>query len=147
MTEHKHPRVGTGVLVLNNKNQILLGHRHPDPAKADSELNGQDTWTMPGGKLDWQETPRTGVLRELKEETSLVGKNLKLISVTNDAVAEHHFITIGFLCQEFVGEPQVMEPDEITEWRWFALNKLPEKIFFPSRKLLKNYLEKTLYSE
>ena len=135
------------MLILNDKNQILLGHRHNNPTKTDNKLNGQDTWTMPGGKLDWQETPLVGALRELKEETSLIGKNLKLISVTNDAVTEHHFITIGFLCKKFIGTPQIMEPDKITEWQWFDLNKLPKKIFFSSQKILNNYLNKKLYTE
>jgi 8-oxo-dGTP diphosphatase len=147
METHKFPRVGTGVLILNDKNQVLLGLRHEDKDKADSELHGEGTWTMPGGKLDWQETPRSGAIREMKEETGLSGKNLELISVTNDAVVDHHFITIGFKCTEFEGEAQVLEPDEITEWKWYDLDSLPDKIFFPSKKLLDNYLAKRLYSD
>jgi 8-oxo-dGTP pyrophosphatase MutT (NUDIX family) len=38
-----------------------------------------------------------------------------------------------------------MEPNEITEWRWFDLNDLPEKVFFPSAKILKNYLDNVYY--
>ena len=38
--------VGFGVLLLRH-NQILLGKRHYDPKKADSELHGEGTWTMP----------------------------------------------------------------------------------------------------
>ena len=147
MVEHKHPRVGTGVMIMNDKQQILLGRRHEKPNKADSELHGEGTWTMPGGKLDWQETPLAGATREMEEETSLKGKNLKLISVTNDAVADSHFITLGFLCNEFEGKAQIMEPDEITEWQWFALDNLPEKVFPPSQKLLDNYLNKRYYSD
>jgi len=42
-------------------------------------------------------------------------------------------------CDNFEGEPRVMEPDEITEWRWFGLNEIPENIFSPSKKVLENY--------
>jgi 8-oxo-dGTP diphosphatase len=38
------------------------------------------------------------------------------------------------------GEAQVMEPDEITQWQWFALDTLPSPLFFPSEKVIKNYL-------
>jgi hypothetical protein len=38
-----------------------------------------------------------------------------------------------------------MEPDEIVEWKWFALDNLPDKIFFPSEKILKNYLDGKFY--
>ena len=65
--------------------------------------------------------------------------------MTNDIVEDAHFVTIGFLCQDFEGEPQVREPDEITEWRWFPLNELPTPIFFPSEKALKNYLAQEIY--
>ena len=38
-----------------------------------------------------------------------------------------------------------MEPDEITEWKWFSLDNLPSPMFFPSQKILDNYLSKTIY--
>jgi 8-oxo-dGTP diphosphatase len=60
-------------------------------------------------------------------------------------VEDTHFITIGFLYENPEEEPKVMEPDEITEWKWFALDNLPAPIFFPSAKVLKNYLVKKIY--
>ena len=39
----------------------------------------------------------------------------------------------------------VMEPDEITEWRWFELDKLPKPTFFPSRRIISNYKHKRIY--
>ncbi|MFA5358451.1 MAG: NUDIX domain-containing protein [Patescibacteria group bacterium] len=136
--------VGVGVMVLRDS-RILLGKRHADPAKADSELHGESSWTMPGGKMDFGETPETTATRELKEETSLEATGLKVICVSNDKVTDAHFVTIGLLCEDFTGEVQIMEPDEITEWRWFDLNGLPEPIFFPSARVLRNYLDKTFY--
>ncbi len=38
-----------------------------------------------------------------------------------------------------------MEPDEITDWQWFLLDKLPEKIFPPSQKVIDHYLQKKIY--
>lgn len=40
--------VGVGVMILH-EDRILLGLRHSDSTKADSELHGEGTWTMPGG--------------------------------------------------------------------------------------------------
>lgn len=60
-----------------------------------------------------------------------------------------HFITIGLLSVheegDFEGLVKVMEPDEITEWKWFELDNLPEKIYFPSAKVLENYKQKKFY--
>jgi 8-oxo-dGTP diphosphatase len=138
--------VGFGVMIFKD-NKVLLGRRHEDPNKADSELHGEGTWTMPGGKMDFGESFEDSAFRETHEETSLkLNKDkLKLISLTNDRVPDAHFVTIGFLTDEFEGEPQVMEPDEITEWKWFSLDNLPENMFFPSKKIVKNYLANAFY--
>ncbi len=72
-------------------------------------------------------------------------RDLKLISVSDEILEDVHFITIGFLCEDFEGEPEVMEPDEITEWKWFNLDKLPSPMYFPSEKIIKNYLVQKIY--
>ncbi len=141
MEEAKRPGVGFGVMILKN-NKVLLGKRHADPAKADSKLHGEGTWTMPGGKLNFKETLEDGVCREALEETGMkiAKEKLETISVTNNIVEDAHFVTIGFLYKNAEGEPKVTEPDEITEWRWFDLKNLPSPIFFPSKQILDKYM-------
>lgn len=140
----KTVRVGVGVMLLKN-NKILLGKRNQDPEKADSDLHGEGTWTLPGGKIEFEEKIEDCVKREAFEETGIKLNEIKLISVSNDIAFGNHFVTIGFLCEDFEGEPKVLEPDEITEWRWFSFNDLPKIMFFPSRKLIDNYLNKKIY--
>ena len=137
--------VGVGVMIFKD-NKILLGRRLSDPDKADSELHGEGTWTLPGGKLHFQEGLKEAGKREVAEETGIRVKDLKeLISVSNDRVPDKHFVTIGFLCADYEGEPKVMEPDEIVEWQWFDLNNLPNPLFPPSAKIINNYLAKKIY--
>jgi len=100
---------------------------------------------MPGGKLKFGESFEEGALREVMEETGIKLNKTKLICVCNDIVDTAHFVTMGLLSEDFEGEVKVMEPDEITEWRWFNLNELPSPLFFPSEKVLKNYLDKEFY--
>ncbi len=144
-TEQK-PGAGFGVMILKGK-KVLLGHRHEDPKKASSLLHGEGTWTMPGGKLHFQENLKEGAIREVLEETGIKVKNIDVISVSNDIVHDAHFVTIGFLAEEFEGEPKIMEPDEITEWKWFALDSLPFPLYFPTEKVLKNYLAGKIYQD
>ena len=136
--------VGFGVMILR-EGKVLLGHRHDDPEKASSLLNGAGKWTMPGGKLHFGETFEEGAIREVKEETGVDLKSMKIICVNQDIIETAHFVTIGFFSDDFEGEIKVMEPDEITEWQWFELNDLPNPMYFPSEKVLKNYRENKFY--
>lgn len=144
--ETKKIGVGFGVMFLKD-GQILLGRRHVDPEKADSELHGEGTWTMPGGKLHFGESFEEGAQREVLEETGIEVslEDLEVISLTNDRVIDAHFVTVGMLCKRFQGEASVMEPDEITEWKWFDLDSLPSPLFDPSLKIIKNYTEGKFY--
>lgn len=127
--------------------KILLGKRHDDPEKASSALHGEGTWTMPGGKTDFREKVHEGLIREVSEETGIKieKENLRLLSVTNDIVPDAHFVTIGFLCEKFEGEPRVREPDEIVEWRWFPIDDLPTPMYPTSKKMVEHYLAKEIY--
>ena len=142
--EAKKVGVGCGVLVVRD-GKFLLGKRHDDAVKADSALHGEGTWTMPGGKLHFGESFEQGAERELMEETGIKAKELKVISLTNDKVHDAHFATVGMLCENFEGEAKLMEPEEITEWKWFPLESPPKPMFFPSEKILKNFLERKFY--
>jgi 8-oxo-dGTP diphosphatase len=142
--DNKNVRAGIGVMVLRD-NKVLLGKRHPNPEKASSELHGEGMYTFPGGKIHFGEKIQEAARREVEEEIGIVPKNLRIVSVTNEIRNDAHFVTIGFLCEEFEGEPKVMEPEEITEWRWFPIDNLPNPIFPPSLKLLQNYINKEVY--
>ena len=143
--------IGFGVMILkksrNSDVKVLLGQRHFDPVKADSAMHGEGTWTMPGGKLHFGESFEGGACREVMEEigVKIRPQDLKVISLTNDIVTDAHFVTVGMLCELAQCEPRVMEPDEITKWEWFGLDKLPKPLFKPSEKIFKNYKEGKFY--
>lgn len=139
---------GVGIMILKD-GKILLGQRHPDPEKAGSDMQGQGTWTMPGGKLEFGESFEEAAKREIKEETDLdvEVEDLEVISLTNDFVPTAHYVTIGLLCTEFTGEVKVMEPDVITKWEWFELNNLPSPIFNLSQRVIDNYNAGKIYTK
>ena len=131
---------GVGVMILNEKNQLLLGLRNDDEKKADTELHLEGTWTMPGGKIEYGETFEQAGIREVEEETSLKieERDITPICVQTDKNEYAHFVTIGLLAKKFSGKVKTMEPDEIVEWKWFDLNDLPMNMYFPSKKVLEN---------
>lgn len=144
--EKKKVGAGFGVMILRD-GKVLLGRRHDDPEKASSALRGEGTWTMPGGKLEFGESFEEGARREVKEETGLEINELKVICLHNNKNEHAHFVTVGLFSDSFDGEPQVMEPDEIVEWRWFELDNLPDPMYFPSANILENYRQGRFYIE
>ncbi len=140
------PEVGFGIMMLKD-GKILLGKRNDDAKKADSELHGEGTWTMPGGKLHFQESFEQGAEREVLEETGIKLNKAKVIALNNDLAKDAHFVTIGLFSENFEGEAKVMEPEEITQWKWFDINNIPANLFPPSKKLLENYKSKLFYKE
>jgi ADP-ribose pyrophosphatase YjhB (NUDIX family) len=141
----KVTRAGMGIMVLDSDGRVLLGLRNDDAAKASSDLAGEGTWTMPGGKFEFGDGLFQGAARELKEETDLDLVAAKIASITNDIYGDKaHFVTLGFLATEWSGTVKAMEPEEIIRWEWFALDALPAKVFGPSMKVIENYLANRL---
>ncbi|MBI2032553.1 MAG: NUDIX domain-containing protein [Candidatus Levybacteria bacterium] len=146
MKKEEKKRVGSGFgVILIKRGKILLGKRHPDPDKADSAFRSSGEWCLPGGKLDYGETFEEGAIREVKEETGITIKNPQVISVHNCKNEYAHFVTVGLVARSWKGKAQVMEPDEIIEWEWFGLKKLPYPRYFPSFEVIENYIKKKFY--
>jgi len=71
-----------------------------------------DDWSLPKGKLDKNETFLQGALREVREETGIVGKNPKLIG------------SVGYFTQN--GNPKVV--------RWW-LTEVKKGLFKPNKEV------------
>jgi 8-oxo-dGTP diphosphatase len=68
-------RLGAYALCRDDERRILLARfvapGHPDSGR----------WTMPGGMVEWGEHPDDAVLRELEEETGLVGARRGVVAI------------------------------------------------------------------
>ena len=136
------PGIGVGIMVLKD-NKILLGLRKT--SNSDNEINGYETWSMPGGKVEYLEKLVDTAKRELIEETTIEALDIKLISINDDIVEQAHYVTIGFLVTSFKGEAKVTEPDKNIDWQWFDLNNLPNNLYSPSKNIIHNYLNNLIY--
>lgn len=127
----KYPRVGIGVLILDGNNLLLAKRRGS---------HGAGMWQSGGGHLEFGEEFEACVKREIAEEVGITVSNIALHTVTNNFFPKEdkHYVTIFMTCHYTSGNPQVLEPDKCSEWKWFPLDKMPENLFFPYDKILKN---------
>jgi 8-oxo-dGTP diphosphatase len=111
--------VGTAALVLNPLRQLLMIQRSPNVS------HGANTWSVPGGWLDYGETPREAVLRELKEEVGLRGENANFIDVVTNTHPEPVDHVVCLFYQVMWSKdmtPKIMEPDKIADCQWVPID-------------------------
>jgi len=124
------PKIGVGVIVTK-ENKVLLGKRR--------NAHGEGTWCFPGGHLEFNEEIEECACREVREETGLQIKNLRLGPFTNDIFEREgkHYVTLYVISEHDSGEAEVKEPHKCERWEWFEWGKLPKPLFLPIRNLLK----------
>ena len=128
-------RLGVGVIVLNESNQVFVGKRKDNPV---------DKWQMPQGGLDEGEDFITAMRRELIEETSI--KNIKIIKEI-DRMFEYELPNnlVGIIWKgkfrgqkqkwfitKFLGKDNEInlktKYQEFIDWKWIEPKKLPDVI-------------------
>ena len=136
----KEIKTGIGVLILDG-NKVLLGHRFIN-GKDTGGIFEPDTWTLPGGKQEYNETILECATREVKEETNLSIDDLEVFGADDDIQPNKHFVTLYVKALKYSGELKVMEPEKEDKWEWYDLDKLPDNLYSPTKKALKLYKEK-----
>lgn len=131
MQNDMRPKIGIGVLVFNDLNQLLLGKR--------ASTHGEGEFGPPGGHLEFGESFEDCAVREVKEEAGFDITEPKFLSLTNDIFVKSskHYVSI-FMCASFDEGQEVvnMEPEKIEEWGWYNLNNLPTPLFLPLHTLV-----------
>jgi len=103
-------------------------------------------FTLPGGKVEWGESLREAVVREVKEELSLDVEPLALVNVGEYLLEGNyhkrvHFIFHNILCRLKGGN--VRPNEEVEEWRWFPLEEASssEEVDEHTRRAVEHYLK------
>lgn len=118
-----------GVLLQDSK--ILLTQKKSGPYIA--------LWGLPGGAIEFGETPEEALKRELMEETALSATHFELLSIAT-AIGEcekhgeqYHFHHIGIIYKVFGLElvPGIV-PEE--EGKWMSIHHINTKILTPFAK-------------
>lgn len=97
-------------------------------------------WAIPGGHLDFNETAEEGVAREIKEETNLTVNYVKLFGIYSTPERDPRQIVSAIYLVKTKGVPKA--GDDAADFKWFPLNKLPNKLAFDHKKILSDYLKK-----
>lgn len=127
--------VVVGALVRRN-NELLLVKRKKKPWK--------DYWAIPGGKIKFGESLEEAVKREVREETGIDIKVIRLLGVQTVIIKKNGKIVDHFLLIDFEAYPLENElkpnTEEIDEVRWVKFSELEKyRLSSPTLKILKKF--------
>ena len=98
-----------GIMLLNPEGRVWVGKRN--------DIAG-DHWQMPQGGIDEGEAPADAAMRELEEE----------IGTRDAAIIAQRWFAMRFTGIEADIRPAQVEKPEFTEWKWVAMETLPDLI-------------------
>ncbi len=102
--------------------QVLLIERLNEPFK--------EMWAFPGGFVDMDETVEEAAKRELEEETSLVGIELKQFYTFSAIDRDPRHRTVSVVFVGFANEKAKPKAgDDAKNAKWFSLEHLPKLAF------------------
>jgi 8-oxo-dGTP diphosphatase len=115
-------RAAVAAIIFNEQGQILL-FRH---------TYRKFEWGLPAGGLEHREQPIHAIKREFFEETGMeIEVNRLLVAVS---AREDHHISMIYLCKIVSGE--FKESHEISEMKYFEVNKLPARMLTAEKELI-----------
>ena len=135
--------IGINALIINDKNQILLGLRA-------GHRGGAGTWGLIGGKTVVGEPIEVTAQREIFEETGLNVQleDLHVINLfTTQSTPTAMFYQIGVLVKKYSGSPANKEPNKCDQLKFFDLDKLPTNLFLGTKGNIELYLQGKFYDK
>jgi len=137
------------MMILNDKNEILVGRRIDHPS---------GYWQMPQGGIDKEEIPEEAVWREMMEEigtneVKLIHTSLKWFTydIPKDTLktlpwgTKYVGQTQRWFVFRFTGHDDIIniqtENPEFSEWKWAKLNTIIDNIVPFKRELYKKVLK------
>ena len=113
--------------LVANGDALLLGRRAIEPQKG--------KWCFPGGFIELGESTRQAALRELYEETGLIGVDPELVGVsTHPSQLGGAVVVVGYLIRKWEGE--LAAGSDLLEPTFFRPHERPHLAFRAHRELL-----------
>ncbi|NCN52686.1 NUDIX hydrolase [Candidatus Parcubacteria bacterium] len=108
-------------------------------------VNDATTWEIPGGRLNTNEDPKSGLARELYEELGVhcdIGRVVYVEQHFHKKEAAYRLLVAYTATMQNPEEPLRIAQDEVAEVQWITKEELPNISLFDSyRRALEAYFE------
>jgi 8-oxo-dGTP diphosphatase len=113
------------VIALLRGSAMVVGLRHYTPDKWKSV----SVWTIPGGRCDEGEMIETTLRRETEEEIGI--REFAITDFLGELPGAKEGDVVYLFAGETREEPQLIEPEKFSEWRWMPLDQIPDNFINP----------------
>ena len=132
------------IILKNGAYTEILLHRRQNTGYQDGK------WDIAGsGHVDKNETAKSAVVRECKEELgiSVEIENLSFAHLSHRLSRDRTYYDIYFIVSAYGGIPSIIEHNKCSELKWFPIDSLPVDLIECRRQDIQNYLNVIPYSE
>lgn len=132
--KHKKKAIACTNIVIFADNSILLIKRGNHPYK--------NWWAFPGGRIEQKDINiKSAAYRKLKEETDINMIDMNHAATIGNSTRDPRgfCLTCVFLAKLDKIPKNVNAGDDVVDFRWFKLDKLPE-MAFDHKEILENYI-------
>lgn len=116
---NKVPRLATSLLLFNSQ-RILLVQRKNNP--------GQGLWSIPGGKVNFQESLHDACQREVLEETGVQKSDYFIqkepLTITEYRDDAFHYVIVQYLAKLKNSNVKLQASDDALQVGWFSVDEM-----------------------
>lgn len=121
-------------ILFDEENRVLIDNR-----KEEILDDANKKWEVPGGKIEFGETPEEAVKRELLEETGYCVKVKQLIPYSKVSMWDYtnyiqHTVIFFYMCELENKEHVKNNDNKINTYKWVDFNDLSNYTFLPGNK-------------
>ena len=128
---YENPLPCVAAFVRNEKDEVLLIKRGVEPAIGE--------WALPSGFIEIDETPEMACVRELEEETGLLGRITGLLGVfSQESQVYNRVLIIGYAVE---AEGDLKPGSDSLDARYYFADNLPPIAFSSHREIVRMALK------
>ena len=135
ITKSNRPYLAVRAVITNDNGKVLI-------LKRANTIQGDGKWCLPGGNIEYGQTAKEAMEREIRQETSLICKEIDFLFYLENLPSEESNLHYVNLIYECVTAGKLFLNNESSDFAWIGPEDLENyEIVFRNEVIIKRYWE------